>query len=232
MENDSKASTLAEITQYADQAITAAGLLTTNPYFTHLKANTLDFDAFRRTQEQFYFAVLFFSRPMAALAARFPDPRSRLDILHNVVEEHGDFDEAAFHATTFRDFLSSISVPLTRLEEISLWPEVRAFNSVLTTSCLLDEVEVGVGCMGVIEYAFSDISARIGRSVVNNGWVTSEELKHYKLHAEIDKRHAQEFFEILVQRWSSGERYHIRQGIDLGVYIFDRLYRDLFLKVA
>jgi pyrroloquinoline-quinone synthase len=164
---------------------------------------------------------------MAALVARFPEPRTRLDILHNVVEEHGDFDERAFHASTFREFLKSIGALESRLDDLLLWPELRAFNSVLATSCVLDEVEVAIGCMGVIEYAFADISTLIGKAVVNNGWVTAENLKHYKLHAEIDKRHAQEFFAVAGSRWRSGHKYHVQQGIELGVYIFDRLYRDL-----
>jgi pyrroloquinoline-quinone synthase len=227
--NDNKINqATAEIVSYADSIISKVGMIKSNPYFENLRSNTFDLEAFRRTQEQFYFAVLFFARPMAALVARFPDPRVRLAILHNVVEEHGDFNERSFHSTTFREFLKSISALDNRLDDIFLWSEVRAFNSVLATSCVLDEVEVAVGCMGVIEYAFSDISALIGKAVIDNGWVTSENLKHYKLHAEIDKRHAQEFFEVVAAKWSTGDQYHIKQGIELGVYIFNRLYLDLY----
>ena len=69
-----------------------------------------------------------------------------------------------------------------------MWPMLRAFNSVLTASCVLDELEVGVGCMGIIEYAFAGISATIGGAVVRHGWVKADELVHYKLHAAIDER--------------------------------------------
>lgn len=228
MNNNEINKATSEIISYADSVINNVGIIKSNPYFANLRSNTFDLEAFRRTQEQFYFAVLFFARPMAALVARFPDPRVRLDILHNVVEEHGDFNERAFHATTFREFLKSISALEDKLDNMFLWSEVRAFNSVLATSCVLDEVEVAIGCMGVIEYAFSDISALIGKAVVDNGWVTSENLKHYKLHAEIDKRHAQELFEVVAPKWSTGDQYHIKQGIELGVYVFNRLYSDLY----
>jgi pyrroloquinoline-quinone synthase len=105
---------------------------------------------------------------------------------------------------------------------------VRAFNSVLTASCVLDELEVGVGCMGIIEYAFAGISAAIGSAVVRRGWVPADSLVHYKLHAEIDERHAEEFFAVVEPHWDDPRRrYLTRQGLELGAHVFDRLYRDL-----
>jgi len=116
------------------------------------------------------------------------------------------------------------------LAGLSIWPALRAFNSVLTASCVLDELEVGVACMGIIEYAFAGISAVIGKAVVQRGWVAADQLVHYKLHAEIDERHAEEFFAVLETLWGDERRrYYIEQGLELGAYIFDRLYRDMYV---
>jgi pyrroloquinoline-quinone synthase len=94
---------------------------------------------------------------------------------------------------------------------------------------VLDELEVGVACMGIIEYAFANISATIGRAVVQRGWVRQEELVHYALHAQIDERHAEEFFAVIEPRWADpNRRYFIEQGLELGAYVFDRLYLDLY----
>ena len=199
-----------------------------NPYFGAIEDGSMSLEEFRRSQEQFFFAVTFFPRPMAALVGRLPDPRSRLDILHNLVEEHGEFDPRAFHHTTFQDFLHTLGTDIGTLESLSVAPALRAFNCTLTASCVLDEMEVGVGCMGIIERAFADISARIGRAVVERGWVPKNRLTHYTLHAEIDRRHAAEFFAVLEPYWEDeSRRYFIRQGLELGAYVFDRLYRDL-----
>ncbi|MCO5171232.1 MAG: iron-containing redox enzyme family protein [Planctomycetes bacterium] len=204
-----------------------------NAYVTALEQGDLPLDAFRETQEQFYFAVEFFSRPMAALLAKLPDPHQRLDILRNVVEEHGDFSGARFHATTFKRFLVSLGADPARLPQLTLWPEVRAFNMVLVTACAHDELEVGVGCMGVIEHAFAGISARIGAAVVARGWVREADLVHYRLHAEIDDRHAAEFYRVIEPRWDDpARRYYVEQGLELGAYIFDRLYRDLHRRAV
>lgn len=202
--------------------------IASNPFFAALKDGSLELSAFKRTQEQFFYAVEFFPRPMAALVGRIPDPAQRLDILRNLVEEHGEFNERHFHKSTFQQFLRSLGCTPEALDHLDLWPCLRAFNSVLTTSCVLDELEVGVACMGIIEYAFAECSAVIGAAVVANGWVPAERLVHYKLHADIDERHAEEFFKVIEPRWSDPQRrYFIIQGLELGAYIFDRLYRDL-----
>lgn len=202
--------------------------ITGNPYFTALRDGSMPLDRFRHTQEQFAFAVEFFPRPMAALVGRIPEPALRLDILHNLVEEHGGFDESLFHKTTFHRFLGSIGSDPAALDSLTLWPCLRAFNSVLTTACVLDELEVGVACMGIIEMAFADCSAVIGQAVVAQGWVAADALVHYRLHAAIDERHAEEFFNVVEPRWADPQRrYFIEQGLELGAYAFDRLYRDL-----
>jgi pyrroloquinoline-quinone synthase len=167
---------------------------------------------------------------MAALVGRIPNPKARLDILHNLVEEHGEFNENSFHHTTFQRFLRSLGSDPEIIETAPLLPGLRAFNSVLTCACVLDELEVGVACMGIIEYAFAGISATIGQAVVQRGWVRQQDLVHYALHAQIDERHAEEFFAVIEPKWDDpARRYFIEQGLELGAYAFDRLYRDLYV---
>src|SRR5258708_21739470 len=79
-----------------------------NQYLQTLQDGSMTLEGFRRSQEQFFFAVTFFPRPMAALVGRIPTPKARIDILHNLVEEHGEFNEDLFHHTTFQRFLRSI----------------------------------------------------------------------------------------------------------------------------
>lgn len=218
----------ARVTARAQEVLEQSGIRR-NPYLESLEDGTMPLEGFRRSQEQFFFAVTFFPRPMAALVGRIPDPKSRLDILHNLVEEHGEFDEKLFHHTTFQRFLRSIGSKPEKVEGEPVPPPLRAFNSVLTCACVLDELEVGVACMGIIEYAFAGISATIGRAVVQRGWVRQEELVHYALHAQIDERHAEEFFAVIEPKWEEpGRRYFIEQGLELGAYAFDRLYLDLY----
>ncbi|MEK6233213.1 MAG: iron-containing redox enzyme family protein [Planctomycetales bacterium] len=100
----------------ADEVLDQVGILD-NPYLLSLQDGSTSLTCFRLTQRQFYVAVSFFSRPMAAMLARIPDPRARLDILHNVVEEHGAFSEDEFHATTFQAVLERLGCETRRVRK-------------------------------------------------------------------------------------------------------------------
>ncbi len=88
------------VTNAADAILKRIGIRH-NPYFGSLANGTMSLDRFRLTQEQFFWAVTFFPRPMSALVARIPNPKNRLDILQNLVDEHGEFQEQFFHHTHF-----------------------------------------------------------------------------------------------------------------------------------
>jgi pyrroloquinoline-quinone synthase len=206
-----------------------------NPYLEALGRGAFDKDDFVETQIQFFFAVVFFGRPMAAVAAKIPSGERRVEVLRNVWEEHGEGNFSLAHASTFLELLHRLAgVTEAEVERRALWPEVRAFNTVLTGAAVLDTHLVSVGMMGIVERMFVDISAAIGRGIVGNGWLPDSRLVHYKLHAKLDVKHSDDFFEVLSESWRAGPeaRYYVEQGMRLGAYAFDRLYRDLYAARA
>jgi len=210
-----------------------------NDYFTALEDDSMTREVFVRTQKQFYFAVRYFSRPMAALIARMPDSASRQGLIHNLSEEHGfddesedgspGFDPAVAHDLTFLAFLRTLGVTPQEMAKEREAPGVRAFNVALMGACQMERIESAFGCLGVIEYAFADICELIGRKVVARGWIAQDDLVHYKLHAQIDKRHAADFFKVVDGAWNRdpAARMAIEDGIQLGLHVFNRLYLDL-----
>jgi pyrroloquinoline-quinone synthase len=168
---------------------------------------------------------------MAALAAKIPEARLRVEVVRNVWEEHGEGQADRVHGHTFLTLLE-------RLGEIGhddvarrvLWPEVRIFNTTLVGACVLDEYLIGVAMMGVIERMFCEISAWIGRGIIENEWLERERLIHYNLHEELDIKHSQDFFDILEPAWSRSEedRYAIEQGLRTGAILFNGLYEGLW----
>jgi pyrroloquinoline-quinone synthase len=206
-----------------------------NPYLKALRDGTLSKDDFLETQIQFYFAVVFFSRPMAVLAAKIPSAQTRTAILRNVWEEHGEGDPQHRHGATFLELLHRLGgLRLEDVEARALWPELRAFNTTLIGCCALDDWEIGAGCLGIIERMFVDISSWIGRAIVTRAWLPPDRVVHYSTHEVLDVRHSDDFFATLAPTWAAdaASRYRITQGLGLGAYVFDRLYRDLFAARA
>lgn len=202
-----------------------------NPYFVNLREKTFDREDFRETQIQFFYAVIFFSRPMAALAAKIPTPELRIEVLRNVWEEHGEGSLMHGHGRTFLEFLRRLdNITEDDVYRRGLWPDVRIFNTTLSGVSVLDDFIVAVGALGMIERMFSDISAWIGQGIVENGWLAEDEMIHYKLHQELDIKHSEDFFKILDAPFQkSGEnRYLVEQGLRLGATVFNNLYAGLW----
>ena len=232
-----------EVVGQADRLLRERPILE-NTYFTALRSGAMSREQFLHTQIQFFFAVRFFSRPMAALMARLPDSTGRLPLIHNLAEEHGApcdeapqtltpgtplFDPTRAHDRTFLAFLESMGLPRRRVREADESSTVRSFNLGLYGACAAEPTELAFATLGIIEYAFADISAEIGRTVVERGWVEPHDLVHYSLHAEIDRRHAAEFFDSVAPAWNTGgsSQNNVLNGLKLGLHLFDRLYVDL-----
>lgn len=202
-----------------------------NPYFLRLNEKSFAKDDFVETQIQFYFAVIFFNRPMSALAAKIPSAKQRIEIVRNVWEEHGEGTLSNGHGSTFLYFLEKLDeLSLDEVEARIQWPELQIFNTTLAGATTLDNYLVGVAMFGIIERMFAEISAWIGIAIVHNSWIQKEELVHYKLHTELDIRHSQDFFDILIEPYSKNDenRYQIEQGLRLGATLFNNLYLGLW----
>lgn len=207
--------------------------LTNNPYFTNLQNGQFAKDDFVETQIQFFFAVIFFNRPMSALAAKIPHAQLRLEILKNIWEEHGDGDLTKAHSHSFLQFLERMDyIKLADIESRELWPEVRIFNTCLAGACILDDYMVGVAMMGMIEKMFCEISAIIANAILQRGWLKEENLVHYNIHAELDIKHAADFFNVVSEAYTKTEenKYHVEQGLKLGATLFYNLYSELYNK--
>jgi pyrroloquinoline-quinone synthase len=200
-----------------------------NPYFVALRDGSFSREDFVETQIQFLFAVVFFSRPMAVLAGRLPRPEMRLSLLENVHDEHGEGNLSLSHERTFLALLKALGVTPDQVDTRALWPEVRAFNTVLAGLSFSDDCYTGLAALGIIEDLFSGISARLGRGILDRGWLRPDELVHYSAHEVLDVTHADGFYKVLDGPFAVHPRhaYQITQGLELGAYTFLRMYEDL-----
>jgi pyrroloquinoline quinone (PQQ) biosynthesis protein C len=199
-------------------------------YFASLEDGSFERDDFVETQIQFLFAVVFFSRPMAILAARLPRPELRLSLLSNVGDEHGGGDLRLSHERTFLTLLERLNVSRADIERRALWPEVRAFNTCLAGVCAMDDVYTAVAVLGIIEDLFAGLSARLGKGIVARGWLEAEAMIHYDLHAELDVDHAEDFYRLIEVPYEQDPRhaYQVEQGLELGACVFLGMYEGLY----
>jgi pyrroloquinoline-quinone synthase len=201
-----------------------------NPYLRALEDGSMSREDFVETQIQFLFAVVFFSRPMAALAGRLPRPQMRVALIENIRDEHGDGRLTVCHENTFLELLARLGVDRDYVDSRTLWPEVRAFNTVLAGLCTLDDALTGLAALGMIEDLFSAISANIGRNIVKRGFLPERDIVHYTTHETLDVAHAEGFYSGLYESYDKHPRlrYEIEQGLEIGAYSFITMYEGLY----
>jgi pyrroloquinoline-quinone synthase len=144
-------------------------------------------------------------------------------------DEHGNGNLSVCHESTFVDLLERLGTTRAEIDARTLWPEVRAFNTALAGLCSLDDAFTGLAALGIIEDCFSSISAAIGCAIVDRGFLPEELIVHYTTHESLDVEHAEGFYSALYEPYASHQRhrYQIDQGLELGAYIFMRMYEDL-----
>ncbi|WNZ60684.1 iron-containing redox enzyme family protein [Myxococcus sp. MxC21-1] len=199
------------------------------PYLRALRDGTFSREDFVETQLQFSSAVAHFSRPMAMLASRLPQPHQRLPLVENIFDEHGRGTLAHGHERTFHLLLSRLGVETARVEQHVTWPEVRAFNVALTGIAAFEGPLTGLAVFGIIEDLFSGISLDLGRGIVARGWLQHGEVVHYPTHADLDEEHAEGFYRQLDAPYETDAgAAEIEQGLTLGGHLFLELYDALF----
>jgi pyrroloquinoline-quinone synthase len=212
------------------QALRARAAPFDNPYMRSLADGSFERADFVETQIQFLHAVVYFARPMAVLTSRLPRPEQRLIVLENVNDEHGGGNLTGSHERTFLTLLERLGVSDSEIDRRVQWPEVRAFNMTLLGVCAHDDLPTALAMLGAIEDLFSGIAGRIGRGIVERGWMRQEQLTHYPAHEELELGHAEGFFRLSESLAGTDARaaYQIEQGLELGAYTLLRLYEDLF----
>ncbi len=198
-----------------------------HPYFIWMDDSTTKRDDFLRTQLPFRFAVESFSQALAAVLARIPNLDARLSIFANIAEEHGYGNTLRSHKFTFREYLQALGANQVDLNT-PCSTSVMAFNQSILSYCLTQSPEAGAAMLGIIEYLYVEISAKIARVLNERCWTLPGSQSHYKNHEKLDTEHARDLFNIAKPAWEETKsRSQIAQSLVLGAYYFWRIYDDL-----
>lgn len=197
-----------------------------HPYFLWAHAEATSKVSFRCSQVRFRYAVEGWSQSLSAVVARIPRLEDRAEIVRNVLDEHGG-DSDGSHKASFHRFL--VALGTTPRELATPCPiQVRAFQQALTNFCMVQPYEAGGAALGIIEQLYIDISTMIAQLVVERGWASAADQDHYRVHEELDVKHAHDLLELAAAGWEEKRmRALIALGLQLGAHHFWQLYSDV-----
>ena len=200
-----------------------------NPYFKNLKAGDFEKVDFIETQVQIYNVVQIFPKLLSDLIAKIPDGTAKMNIVENLYEEHS-VDTNEDDQSLFVLFLNRLGISKEEISKRAMWPEARMFIMTARGTCVLDSYIVGAAFLGAVEYMFLSVAKWTEFGLVDRGWLTDKDLLYYANHEKLDKKHSQNFFDLIEKRWEFSEvdKYHIKQGLLLGAFAFNDLYEHLY----
>jgi len=200
-------------------------------YFRSLQNNTMNFDAFKESQTNFYGAVCYFSRPLFTLCSRLESYAARLNILENIFDEHGNGNINKSHGNTYKKYLINLGVSEKTIEKSSNHISVSNFYSKINQIVKEDNIDKAIAMYGIIENRYTEISSFIAKSVLKNNWLEKSKLSHYSIHEELDIHHAKLFYNLIEKKWSNNESMkHIVNGLIIGNGLILKLFDELSIN--
>ncbi len=205
--------------------------ISSHRYFSDLLDGSMSFELFKSSQTNFYSAVCYFSRPMFLLCSRMENYADRLTIIENILDEHGNGDINNSHAETYKSYLFNLGVNEKDIKETFSHSAVSNFYSIIEDTIKEGNIETAIAMYGIIEDRYTEISATIATSLVNNKWLREDQLIHYDTHKELDIYHAELFYKLVRDKWIKEiSKENIIKGLKLGNAIIFDMFNNL-LKV-
>ncbi len=200
-----------------------------NPYFKNLKNGDFEKVDFIETQIQIYNVIHVFPRLLADLIAKLPEGDAKMSMVDALYEGH-NIDSDEDEQSLFVLFLHKLGMSNEEINKRALWPESRMFIMTARGTCVLDTYTVAAAFLGAVEYMFLSVAKWTEHGLVDRGWLTDKDLLYYANHEKLDKKHSQNFFNLIEKRWESSEidQYYIKQGLLLGAFAFNDLYSHLY----
>lgn len=198
-----------------------------NKYLIKLQQNP-SLDNFLTSQDSFINAVDNWSKILAQLLIKLPSDKERSVIINNLYDEHGSGNSNKSHVNTFKQFMKSLNYPydlILNYTDTSTYTIIKQFNDRLTLYLKINNWVNNVAMLGMIEFVYITISTGIHNYVKQ--YIPSDQITHYSLHEIMDVKHSTELFELLVPHIDT--HYNdIKEGLELGYFIFDDLYNSLY----
>ncbi len=211
-----------------------------NKYYITLMNGKMPVEKFYMSQQHFGIAVAYWSQsvlPQLLLSA--PAFEQRVVILNNLNDElgiskDGKHDKSKSHVVTFENFMEFIDEfkPTNNLLQYNstytkLKDQAHIFNEKLSDSIVNNSWQFNFAMMGMIEYAYHDISEMISEYVKQKFVSCKSNIPHYATHEDIDEKHADDFFDQLDPHFN--ECYQdILLGMTYGLNLLDSYFESIY----
>lgn len=204
-----------------------------HPFLNRLAEGRLSQEQLRYFAMQYSVYCSYFPRFLAASAANVPDDRTRMPIMENLWEEHGEGRIERSHRVLYEQFALALGLSADDLHRVSPLPNTRACVENLLDLCEEGHFLESLGALGPgTEYFTTKEYLKILTGLRNYPQLSETDLVFWEVHTELDEEHYSEMIDAL-RPWTrtSVEESLVRHGaikaIELEVLFWDGLEKYL-----
>ncbi len=205
----------------------------THPFVQRIEKAWLDKKQLQYFAKQYGEYCRHFPRFLAAAAGNIPDDKTRLPIVENLWEEHGEGKYAKSHRVLFNNFALALGLTEEELLEAEVLPSTQICCENLLNLCHDGHFLESLGALGPgTEYFTNEEYKIIAEGLKKYDFLTGEDIKFWTVHISLDEDHYSEMVHA-IRPWADKleNRYKIKSGakraIDLELLFWDGLEDNL-----
>lgn len=183
--------------------------------------------------EQYSVYCRYFPRFLAAAAANIPDDKTRMPIVENLWEEHGEGKLSKSHRILFNKFAASLGLSEKDLDAVEPLATTRICCENLINLCHDGHFIESLGALGPgTEFFTNEEYSIIANGLRKYDYLSDKDIEFWLVHISLDEDHYSEMIDCL-RPWANTleNRYLIKTGakkaIDLEILFWDGLEDNL-----
>jgi len=204
-----------------------------HPFIQRIEDAWLNKEQLQYFVEQYYIYCTYFPRFLAAAAANIPDDQTRLPIIENLWEEHGEGKLEMSHRILYERFAASLFLSKEDLQNVKPLPTTQICCENLINLCHDGHFLESLGALGPgTEFFTNEEYAKIERGLKKYDFLTADDIYFWTVHISLDEDHYSEMLEA-IEPWANNleNKYLIKSGakkaIDLEILFWDGLEDNL-----
>jgi len=204
-----------------------------HPFLTKMSEGKLALHQVRQFALQYDLYCAYFPRFLAAVAANVPDDPTRVCLVRNLWEEHGEGDLQHSHRTLFNRFLCSLGISENRRKATHPFASTRKYVEATLELCSSRNYLQGIGALSVGAESFTAEEYELILTGLHKyQFLTESDLEFWSIHLEVDDNHYAMMLASLISCIHSEEELNLvelgaLQAVELEISFWDGLYSSI-----
>jgi len=204
-----------------------------HPFLHRLSDGWLNKTQLQYFAEQYSVYCRYFPRFLAAAAGNIPDDATRLPIIENLWEEHGEGKLSASHRILYNQFAAALDLSVDHLNQVSPLATTQICCENLINLCHDGHFLESLGALGPgTEFFTNEEYSLIAEGLRKYDFLTEEDITFWTVHISLDEDHYSEMVDAIRPWMTSLENKYLvksgaRKAIDLEILFWDGLEDNL-----